>query len=499
MTIVRFRSSTPVDRKRISDPPVTRLRFLSGLPGVPGTPGATGPAGPTGSTGPTGATGATGLTGPTGATGATGAGVPIGGAAGQLLTKTSATDYDTAWQALDPALTALATQIVTPEEYGAIGDGVANDTVAINAAAATGKSVMLTPGKTYLCTGQLLLGQTNQQRVFVNGGRGAAIIRSSYSGGSCILIGPDSATAATDVVFENVGFYQDTTTTTMFEVRQTRGVHFIHCKLENIYFGFKIGTATRSNYIFNLYECEVYMRSAGHSHFIDVVNCSGQIDLRDSYVEGAYAVSSVGLRIASNVQSRVDHLVMKGGYFGRFGTNIYLDHRVVNWEMGGCLHMEGQNNYGIHVDANASFEAWNITGVMFGMPNSLVASVQVIYIAYTQTTNNCTGLVISGCQFTIVKNQPAIEVVCPAANKLEGLIVNGCAFPVCIDNADNAHAVVELWQVNSGAIAGNAGRNTDATKRYAYLVRSAGSGAGLVVDAASHGMGGAGTGVTVRS
>jgi hypothetical protein len=46
----------------------------------------------------TGATGATGLTGATGVTGATGRGVPVGGAIGYVLTKTSGADYDTSWQ-----------------------------------------------------------------------------------------------------------------------------------------------------------------------------------------------------------------------------------------------------------------------------------------------------------------------------------------------------------------------------------------------------------------
>ena len=43
------------------------------------------------------AQGATGATGPTGPTGATGAGVPTGGTTGQVLQKTSATDYATVW------------------------------------------------------------------------------------------------------------------------------------------------------------------------------------------------------------------------------------------------------------------------------------------------------------------------------------------------------------------------------------------------------------------
>jgi hypothetical protein len=56
-----------------------------------------GDTGPTGPTGETGATGSQGETGPTGATGLTGPGVPIGGATGQVLSKSSSTDYATAW------------------------------------------------------------------------------------------------------------------------------------------------------------------------------------------------------------------------------------------------------------------------------------------------------------------------------------------------------------------------------------------------------------------
>jgi len=47
--------------------------------------------------GTTGATGATGSTGSAGATGSTGQGVPVGGSSGQVLAKSSATDYDTTW------------------------------------------------------------------------------------------------------------------------------------------------------------------------------------------------------------------------------------------------------------------------------------------------------------------------------------------------------------------------------------------------------------------
>jgi len=53
--------------------------------------------GETGATGATGATGPQGATGPAGADGADGEGVPVGGTAGQILSKIDGTDYNTEW------------------------------------------------------------------------------------------------------------------------------------------------------------------------------------------------------------------------------------------------------------------------------------------------------------------------------------------------------------------------------------------------------------------
>jgi Collagen triple helix repeat (20 copies) len=62
--------------------------------------GPEGPQGPAGSTGAQGPPGTTGAQGPPGTTGATGPGVAPGGTTSQVLTKKSATDFDTQW--IDP-------------------------------------------------------------------------------------------------------------------------------------------------------------------------------------------------------------------------------------------------------------------------------------------------------------------------------------------------------------------------------------------------------------
>ncbi len=62
-----------------------------GVQGLPGADGAQGPQGIQGIQGPAGADGSDGAQGPAGP------GVPVGGTAGQVLAKVSATNYDTHW------------------------------------------------------------------------------------------------------------------------------------------------------------------------------------------------------------------------------------------------------------------------------------------------------------------------------------------------------------------------------------------------------------------
>lgn len=86
------------------------IQGVQGPQGEQGPAGAQGPVGATGPAGPQGEPGPQGIQGPTGATGPAGPGVAAGGTAGQVLVKSSATSYDTAWAAVTSALlTGLAT------------------------------------------------------------------------------------------------------------------------------------------------------------------------------------------------------------------------------------------------------------------------------------------------------------------------------------------------------------------------------------------------------
>jgi len=103
----------------------------AGLDGADGADGAQGPQGEPGADGAQGVQGAQGIQGAKGDKGDkgdTGAGVPVGGAAGQILVKNSATDYDIVWA--DQLAASMQGSFAIGVGYvGGIGVGIAIQTI----------------------------------------------------------------------------------------------------------------------------------------------------------------------------------------------------------------------------------------------------------------------------------------------------------------------------------------------------------------------------------
>ncbi len=177
--------------------------------GTPGPPGPTGPQGPAGSTGATGPAGSTGPAGPTGPQGPTG---PAGGSG--LLD----------W--------------VYAETFGAVGDGVHDDTAAIQAALnsvgsstispAGAGTVALLSGKTYLTSSALVINKSYVNLICSGTGMSQCNIMSTSTTADIIQItGTGAGNCNTGSIFwsaiQGVLFTRQTAATAGAGVNVTKG------------------------------------------------------------------------------------------------------------------------------------------------------------------------------------------------------------------------------------------------------------------------------------
>jgi hypothetical protein len=198
--------------------------------------GGSGPAGPTGPQGPQGIPGV----------GVGGAGIPPGGATGQVLTKTSGSDYITAWQ---------NKTVRSVKDFGAVGDGIADDAPAIQAAInatqyPVGGTVFLPNGNYRLNTGLIF---TAQRLALVGEDPNSVEIR-YYGNGSCMDITTDGGVRIENMRIWNTGAVglkgivvgsNTAYTGSLYEIRRvkmfgflTNGLHVANCELskfEDVY------------------------------------------------------------------------------------------------------------------------------------------------------------------------------------------------------------------------------------------------------------------------
>lgn len=171
---------------------------MDGATGATGAKGDKGDKGAKGDTGATGSAGADGFSPTVTVTNIT------GGHRVAITDKNSTKTFDVMDGSGSGGGTTVAVYYVTPEDYGAVGDGSTNDTNALSQAFNSGKPVVLTQGKTYFVQ-QLTV--THPLLLIGNNATIAtrSITAEEYNnGGQRLLIFDDTAT---QVLIKDVNFY----------------------------------------------------------------------------------------------------------------------------------------------------------------------------------------------------------------------------------------------------------------------------------------------------
>lgn len=275
------------------------------------------------------------------------------------------------------------------------------NTAAMIAAANVMGSVLLSPDTTYTWEAQGTLDRSDVL-FFSWPGLAKAYVYVSYVG-TAIILG-NGSTRRNRITFKNIEFY-GVAGQVMFESRYVRGIYFDECKLtadQLIALGragdYVDDSNFRGTYIFQHSRCEMFHVASPTKHFIQVYNFAGQYEFYDSFVEGVYDVNYDGFNATSNVWIRIDHLILRGGYFSRFRHAYnFEDARVVNLHSTNH-HSEGNNGNAFRfyvttsTSKNIARVGWETIQIGPGKLDSL--SDNTFLIRSERTSSGCTGLKI---------------------------------------------------------------------------------------------------------
>jgi len=115
-------------------------------------------------------------------------------------------------------------QFVSVKAYGAVGDGVADDTAAIQAAVNGAKSVFIPPG-TYKITAPIVLSQNNFE---ISGVKGKSVILGSGGGAIQGYFRVSTAFTAENGIIQNLEFDSDDATQARWGIYSPSGVYLSH-------------------------------------------------------------------------------------------------------------------------------------------------------------------------------------------------------------------------------------------------------------------------------
>lgn len=301
------------------------------------------------------------------------------------------------------ALKALIKQpFVFLEDYGTTA---ADFSTAWAAVAAAGGGMLILPEAT------IAFGNTqvtlDGNRVTVCGmGSATSIISSTYTGGPAIVLG-NTSTQTLEYAFEDVGF-SGVAGQTFFKSGYVRGIYLRRCdwSCDRLFWlGDTAGGTGKPTYVFHMEDCASCAQVASPTlHHIYAENFSGQFVMSNVFVEGQYAAGIDGFYAGDNIQTRIDHFVVSGGYFSRFRDNYsFVDARVVNLHIGPDHESEGALRNSVRLEVTTSTSK---TTAQVGWGNVLLAGKyassggNALYLKNERASTDSSNINIGPCVFT---------------------------------------------------------------------------------------------------
>ena len=370
------------------------------------------------------------------------------------------------------SLTSRFGEVYNVLDYGAVGDDVANDTAAVQAAidaaeAARGGVVFFPPGN-YLISGQLTIdGHSITLRGSGTGGTsvGATRLHLTHTAASQILIG-NATTQRQGIAFENFQIEAAAGTQYTFETQTIRGLRFRDITFDGVYGFLSAGRSGDETSFVWLDRVEGNMNTTTHDHFLKLVNLNGALWISNCHIEGAPTptVGSTGIHIAA-ASTRPDGVQITNSTFGLFDKGYLIDGGSANFYSTGVI-LDRMQAIGIDVDTSSgicssfSFIGGSIKGLT-------AATDQSRGILLTQNTNALEHFTIAGVTIADFGRDGILTAGAPNTIKLIGNNIESVG-----QNTDDTYDGISVVAgATSVSVIGNTVSSTKANKhRYGVLL-----------------------------
>jgi hypothetical protein len=289
-------------------------------------------------------------------------------------------------------------------------DNSADRTSVLNAAiAASASTTLILPAATIRLDGQVVINVSNI--VIQGAGRLATVLDFNYTSGPAIEVG-DQTSQKREIIFRDV-YLQGMAGQDLIRTRWVRGIRFWSVNYLADCF-LRLGETTddtaKETYICELYDVEGAHTPSPTKHHVIAANFSGQFVASGAFVEGVYNANYDGFHASPNIQQRIDHFIVEGGYWSRFRDNYsFVDARIVNLQIDDTHHCEGAVRNAIRlyttsatskVVGNVGWENINISGKYQSLTE------EAIYIRGERAGVSCVELAITDAQIISAAKTP---------------------------------------------------------------------------------------------
>ena len=268
--------------------------------------------------------------------------------------------------------------IVSVKDFGAVGDGVTDDTVAIQAAINAAKSVFI-PAGTYKITAPIVLSQNIFQ---ITGVKGQSILKATTSVSGIFSVA--TAFTADNGIIENLTFDSSSSSNTVYGIYSPSTIYVIHWKIADCSFNSALTIGINANLIScHVYRC-YFALYGGTTNTMTAIQSIGSLS-----APATTNINVIEQCFFSNMGTPTYNVLFQTGEKVIFKENVF-ENLTPTTAVVGVIELDQP------VFEGCWFENAQGTSVVYVAGNASIATIDVVFnncLFHTYAVGSMTGLI----------------------------------------------------------------------------------------------------------